>query len=66
MLRSRSGQSFATNVAIETGLVAIELAPTADLLIREQRPALTSVISRNYFSNAAPVREPLPGVLPAT
>lgn len=66
MLRSRSGQSFATNAAIETGLVAIELAPTADLLIREQRPALTSVISRNYFSNAAPLREPLPGVLPAT
>jgi hypothetical protein len=67
MLRSRVGQSFATNAAIENGLVAIEFAPNADLLIREQRPALTTVISRNYFTNAGPVREPLAtGVLPAT
>ena len=66
MLRSRVGQSFAAANAAENGLVAIEFNPNADLLIREQRNgALTTVISRNYFTNAGPVREPT-ATLPAT
>ncbi len=67
MLRSRSGQNFAAANSIEDGLVAIEFNPNGDLLVREQRGgALGSVISRNYFTNASPVREPLPSILPAT
>jgi hypothetical protein len=71
MLRSRAGQNFAAANAAENGLVAIEFNPNADLLIREQRNAvLTTVISRNYFTNAGPVREPIaspnPNALPAT
>lgn len=67
MLRSRGAQNFGTASATEDGLVAIEFAPTADLLIREQRTgSLGTVISRNYFTNAGPVREPLPSILPAT
>jgi len=68
MLRSRAAQNFGAASANEDGLVAIEFNPNADLLIREQRnAALGTVISRNYFTNAAPVREPLAaGLLPAT
>lgn len=71
MLRSRPGQNFAAANAAEDGLVAIEFNPNADLLVREQRAgALATVISRNYFTNAAPVREPIaspnPYALPAT
>lgn len=68
MLRSRAAQNFGTASATEDGLIAIEFNPNADLLIREQRSgALATVISRNYFTNAGPVREPLTGgLLPAT
>jgi len=68
MLRSRVGQNFGTGVAEHAGLVAIELDPNGDILVREQRATtgLVSVLNLNPFTGATAVRQPLPGVLPAT
>ncbi len=71
MLRSREGQNFGTNSTLENGLVAIELGPNGDLLIREQTGAgssgLTTIRSSfNYLTNSAATRQPMPGLLPAT
>jgi hypothetical protein len=71
MLRSREGQNFGSNNPLENGLIAIEIGPNGDLLIREQTGAGTSGLSTvqssfNYFTNASATREPLPGVLPLT
>ncbi|MGD9634375.1 MAG: hypothetical protein AB7U97_13930, partial [Pirellulales bacterium] len=67
MLRSRVGQNFGTGVAAHAGLVAIELNPNGDILIREQVPTtgLTFIQNTNPFTGASPVRQPLPGILPA-
>jgi hypothetical protein len=70
MLRSRPNQNFGTNNSLENGLVAVEIAPNGDLLIREQTgqgsSGLTTVQSSfNYFTNANATREPLPDLLPA-
>lgn len=71
MLRSRDGQNFGSNNALENGLVAIEFGPNGDLQIREQTGSGSSGLSTvrssfNYFTNAVASRQPLPGVLPAT
>jgi hypothetical protein len=68
MLRSRVGQNFGTGVAEHAGLVAIELDPNGDILVREQRATtgLASVQNLNPFTGAAAVRQPLPGILPTT
>ena len=70
MLRSRHEQNFGTGGAIENGLVAIELGPNGDLLIREQTGEGSSGLntirsSINYLTGLAATRQPLPGQLPA-
>jgi hypothetical protein len=69
MLRSRPEQNFGNSGALENGLVAIELGPNGDLLIREQTGAGSSGLSTirssfNYITGAAASRQPLPGQLP--
>ncbi|MGE3239463.1 MAG: dockerin type I domain-containing protein [Pirellulales bacterium] len=71
MLRSREGQNFGSNNALENGLVAVELGPNGDLLIREQTGVGASGLSivrsgYNYFTDSVATREPLPRALPAT
>lgn len=71
MLRSREFQNFGSTNSLEKGLVAVEISPNGDLLIREQTGQGTSGLttiqsSFNFFTNAPSTREPLPGLLPAT
>jgi len=71
MLRSRAGQNFGDNAALENGLVALEFGPNGDLLIREQTGVGSNGLSTvrsgfNYFTNATATREPLPGALPVS
>lgn len=68
-LRSRSGMNFTTTSADDEGLLAVEIGPNGDILVRENRNGTLSSVagaSGNPFSGAGTTRRRNAGALPAT